>query len=85
MWAVAVRALTTLSVAVDSGLAMVSDDLPFRVLAQNSYSLSSVGRLSVLRHLRVRPVISESEHHDAVQWLVDRGFSFVSISKDVVV
>ncbi|MGE5646008.1 MAG: tetratricopeptide repeat protein [Acidobacteriota bacterium] len=78
-------ALSTLSTAVDSGLVMVSDDLPLRVLAQSSYSLSNVGSLSVLRHLRARSVISESEYHESVQWLVDRGFSFVSITKDDLV
>jgi tetratricopeptide (TPR) repeat protein len=78
-------ALSTLSTAADSGLLMISDDLPLRVLAQNSYSVSSAGTLSLLRHLRTRLVISENEYHQAIQWLVDKGFSFVSINKDDIV
>src|ERR1039457_2328203 len=78
-------ALSTLSTAADSSLLMISDDLPLRVLAQNSYSVSSAGTLSLLRHLRTRLVISENEYHEAIQWLVDKGFSFVSINKDDIV
>jgi tetratricopeptide (TPR) repeat protein len=78
-------ALSTLSTAADSNLLLISDDLPLRVLAQNSYSVSSASTLSLLRHLRTRSVISQDEYHRAIQWLVDMGFSFVSVNKDDVV
>lgn len=78
-------AISTLSIAAGTGMLIASDDLPLRILALNSHSTSSVGTLSLLKHLRSRSLISGSEYHAAIQWLVERGYSFVSIDKDDVV
>jgi tetratricopeptide (TPR) repeat protein len=74
-------AVSTLAAVKTSQLLMVSDDLPLNILAGNTHSIQSVGTLSVLRHLRRKAVMPEEEYHIAVQWLVDRGFVFVSIDK----
>ncbi|MBA3973802.1 MAG: hypothetical protein C0504_06240 [Candidatus Solibacter sp.] len=78
-------ALSAISTSAESGILLVSDDLPLRSLARNSYAVVTAGTLSLLKCLRTRSVISEDEYHEAVQWLVGRGFSFVSVdNRDLI-
>lgn len=78
-------AVSSLSAAKASGTLLVSDDLPLRVLAQNSHAIPTVGSLSLLRRIRNAGQLSREAYHDAVQWLVQHRFVFVSVDKDDIV
>jgi hypothetical protein len=79
------EAMSAVASAADSIGLLVSDDLPLRALAKAEHGIVSVGTAAVLKHLRARGVISQEEYHEAVNWLLERGYSLVSVDKGDII
>lgn len=74
--------LSTIVTAHESALLMISDDLPLKGVARNSFNVSSACTLSVIAYLRRRSILSGQEHHNAIKWFVERNVVFISVSAD---
>lgn len=73
-------AVSSLAAAKGLQLLIISDDFALRVVA-HSHAIPSATSLAVLKHLRRRSPLFEDGYHHAIQWLVDRGFTFVPVDK----